>query len=130
MFTVKFLTFKGLYRTVQTDRLNVPTPEGRRGIRTDHMPIMLPIEIGVVTTRENGVEKKYTVSDGMLYFEHNEATFLLDTVEDVAEIDILRARRAEARAREKLESANSEMDIKRATIALQKAINRVKAASE
>ena len=130
MFTVRFLTYKGLYRTVRTDRLNVPTPEGRRGIWPNHMPILLPIDIGVVKTRENGQERKYAVSEGMLYFEDNEATMLVDYVEDVQEIDLVKARQAEARAREKLQNARSDLEIRLATIALQKALNRVNAADE
>ncbi len=130
MFTVDLITYKGKYRKVEVDSINLPTPEGRRGVLPNHMPIMTPVIIGVVETSAGGVKTRYTVSDGMFYFEDNEATLLADTIEDVSEIDIVRARQAEERARKILESSSEEFDIDRARIALQKAINRINAANE
>ena len=127
MFTVKLITYKGLYRMIEADSINLPTPDGRRGILPNHMPIMTPVSIGIVNTLENGAKKRYTVSEGMFYFENNEATLLCDAVEDVDDLDINRARLKEQRARERLKTASSESDLRRAEIALNIAINRIKA---
>ncbi|MBQ4252664.1 MAG: ATP synthase F1 subunit epsilon [Erysipelotrichaceae bacterium] len=127
MFTVKLITYKGLYRQIEADSINLPTPDGRRGIRSNHMPFMTPIDIGVINTQEHGEKKKYTVSNGIFYFENNQATLLCDAIEDVDELDIERARIKEQRARERLKTATSESDIKRAEVALSIAINRIKA---
>ena len=67
---------------------------------------------------------------GIFYFENNMATMLLDSIEDVEKIDIERARRSKERAEEKLKVAQSESDIRRAQIALKKAINRIQAYGE
>ncbi len=130
MFTIQIMTYKGVYGELECDSCNLPTPDGRRGILPNHMPIIIPVDIGVMHTVENGKPKKYAVSEGIFYFENNYATMLLDSIEDVAKIDIERARRAKERAEEKLRVAQSESEIRRAQVALQKAINRIRAYGE
>jgi len=130
MFTLQIMTYKGIYGQLSCNSCNLPTPDGRRGILPNHMPIMLPVEIGVMQTVENGVQRKYSVSEGVFYFENNYATMLVDSIEDGAKIDIERARRSKEKAEEKLRVAQSESDIRRAQVALKKAINRIRAYGE
>ena len=127
MFTVELVTYKGVYRTVTAQSINLPTPDGRRGILPNHMPIMLPLSIGVVSILEESGRKRYTCSEGVFYFENNKGTLLADSIEDVDAIDIYRAKAAEAKAREKIRSSDNDLDIDKAQIALLKAINRIKA---
>lgn len=127
MFTVELVTYKGVFKTVTAQSINLPTPDGRRGILPNHMPIMLPLSIGVVSILEENGRKRYTVSEGVFYFENNKGTLLADSIEDVDAIDIDRARVAEAKAREKLRNSDNDLDIDKAQIALLKAINRIKA---
>lgn len=127
MFTVELVTYKGVYRTVTAQSINLPTPEGRRGILPNHMPIMLPLSIGVVSILEESGRKRYTCSEGVFYFENNKGTLLADSIEDVDAIDINRAKAAEAKAREKIRNSDNDLDIDKAQIALLKAINRIKA---
>ena len=127
MFTVELVTYKGVYRTVTAQSINLPTPDGRRGILPNHMPIMLPLSIGVVSILEESGRKRYTCSEGVFYFENNKGTLLADSIEDVDAIDIDRAKAAEAKAREKIRSSDNDLDIDKAQIALLKDINRIKA---
>lgn len=127
MFNLQIITYKGMYRDADCDSVNLPTPDGRRGVLPNHMPIMIPVDIGVMHIVEKGVRKRYAVSEGIFYFENNKATMLVDSVEDVSIIDVERARRAKERAEERLRVAQSESDILRAQIALKKAINRIRA---
>ena len=127
MFTVELVTYKGVYRTVTAQSINLPTPEGRRGILPNHMPIMLPLTIGVVSILEESGRKRYTCSEGVFYFENNKGTLLADSIEDVDAIDINRAKAAEAKARERIKNSDNDLDIDKAQIALLKAINRIKA---
>ena len=105
MFTLELVTYKGVYRKINAQSCNLPTPDGRRGILPNRMPIMLPISIGVVSVlEEDNVRRRYTVSEGIFYIGNNRA-----------------------RARERLEHVDRDADIHRAEIALLKAINRIKA---
>ena len=128
MITAKLVTYRGLYRTIEVDSINLPSVEGRRGILPNHMPIMIPVEIGIMETVADGQKKRYAISDGMFYFENNRATLLADTIEDTSEIDRQRARLAQKKAQKKLETSSEEFEIERARVALQKAINRINAA--
>ena len=128
MITAKLVTYRGLYRTIEVDSINLPSVEGRRGILPNHMPIMIPVEIGIMETVADGHKKRYAISDGMFYFENNMATLLVDTIEDTSEIDRERARLAQEKAQKKLETSSEEFEIERARVALQKAINRINAA--
>ena len=128
MITAKLVTYRGLYRTIEVDSINLPSVEGRRGILPNHMPIMIPVEIGIMETVADGQKKRYAISDGMFYFENNRATLLVDTIEDTSEIDRERARLAQKKAQKKLETSSEEFEIERARVALQKAINRINAA--
>jgi len=127
MFKVQFYTYKGLYKEIEADSINLPTPDGRRGILSNHMPVMLPVILGVVNATVKGENRKFTVADGMFYFENNEAILISDNIEDVRDIDIEAVKAAEMRARQRLSSATRESDVTRAQIALQKALNKISA---
>ena len=86
-FTVKFVTYRGIYRNISTDKLTVPSIDGRRTILSNHMPVMIPLEVGQIETNESGKLKHYVITDGMMYFENNEATVVSDTIFCAEEID-------------------------------------------
>jgi len=124
-FTTKFITYQGLYRTIQTEKLNLPTEEGRRTILPNHMPIMLPIKVGVIETLENNVLIHYAITEGMLMFENNEATILADSIFTIEDINIEKAEHSLKKAQEKLAASSKEADIMRAKIALARATNLI-----
>ena len=127
MFSLTILTYRGLYAEMECNSVNLATPDGRWGILPNRMPIMLPISIGIMYVRTPDGEKKYTVDGGIFYIENNVATLLIEEIEDVENIDIERARKAQRNAEERIRNAQTEYDINRARIALQKAINRINA---
>ena len=88
LFTVEFITYQGVYKSIETDKLNIPTSEGRRTILSNHMPIMIPIQIGVIETSNNNKTSHYAISGGVLYFDSNVAEIVADDVVDLNEINI------------------------------------------
>ncbi len=129
-FTVHFISYTGLYRTIETDKLNVPTKDGRRTLLSNHMPIMLSLDVGVVETSLDGKLEHYAISDGMMMFDNNEATLLCDTVIDVKDIDVERAQKSLEKANDKSKRASSEAEVIRAKIALARAANLISASSK
>ena len=87
-FKTDFITYQGIYRTIYTEKLNIPTSEGRRTILSNHMPIIIPMEVGVIETLEDGKLQHYAVNNGVLYFKENVAEVVADSVFDVRELDI------------------------------------------
>jgi F-type H+-transporting ATPase subunit epsilon len=64
---------------------------------------------------------------GIFRFYNNEATILTDVAEIGSDIDLMRANEARARAEKRLAGKNEEIEVKRAELALSKAIARISA---
>ena len=89
------------------------------------MHTVMMLEISRLDTKEEGKKKQYAIAGGMLYFENNVATILVDSIESKEEIDEQRALAAKSRAEERLNRKDPNVDIRRAEVALHKAINRI-----
>ena len=127
LFDTDLITYRGLYKTIQTDKLNVPSTDGRRTILSNHMPIMLSLETGVVETNNEGKLSHYAISDGILYFENNKATIICDVIEDLENVDAKYYENRIEEAKEKLSTARNDDDINRAKIKLARATNVINA---
>lgn len=107
--------------------LIAPGSEGYLGILAHHVPLitgLIPGKLMVRDKQNNTII--YAVSGGFLEVAGNRATILADAVERVEEIDIDRAKRAEERAREILESKNRDsVEFTKGQVALERALNRI-----
>lgn len=128
MIKVKIVTPDGLYKELETSIINVTSVDGERGILPNHMPIVFMLDIGKLETEENGVRVQYAISGGMFYFENNNANILVNAIETKDEIDKQRAIESKERQLQKLTKKDPNIDIKRAEIALKRALNRIKIA--
>jgi len=126
MFLVKVITPQAKVRLIHTSILNIVTPSGEMGLLSHHMPIITMIKISKMSTIEESGRKVYAVAGGVLFYKDNEATLLAEAVESQEEIDLARALAAKERAEQRLSSSGADIDIKRAQIALSKAINRIR----
>lgn len=129
MITVNIVTPNGPYKTIETPSLLVGTIDGERGLLEHHMSVVLMLDISKMVTVENNVKTFYAISGGMLYFEKGIAKVLVDSIERQDEIDVERANEAKQRAENRINRNDSQLDLKRAEIALKKAINRIEIAS-
>lgn len=112
--------------------VNVPTTEGSIGVMAHHAATIMAIVPGSVefVPAENGAEKERkvcVVSDGLLKIENNEVMLLVDTAESPEEIDVNRALRAEAEAREALQHKMSKREFMAMNAELSRALSRLKA---
>lgn len=126
---VKIATPQGLYKELDTPIINIQTEDGDRGILPNHMPIVTMLKIGVMTCDENGVRNTYAIAGGLFYFRNNVAEILTDAIENRNEIDVERAERAKERSERRLNSKDPNIDIRRAEVALKKAMNRISVSS-
>lgn len=108
------------------------TVDGQIGVLPNHIPIVTVLDTGVMRVQAEGAdqERRLAVSGGFLEVSpDNKVTVLAQTAELAEEIDVDRARRALARARERLANQQQEeIDVVRAEIALRKALTRLRAA--
>ena len=80
---VNLITYRGTYRSLQADKINVPSADGRRAILPNHVSVIMPLDIGVLNVTVNQQEMYFAISNGMLLFENNTATILSDSIIDV-----------------------------------------------
>ncbi len=126
MIHVRIVTPKGIYKEFDTPILNIPTVDGERGLLPNHMPLVTMLTIGVMSSEENGQRNYYAITNGLFYFNDNVAEIMTDTIENRDEIDLDRANSAKARAEKRLQSSDSNIDQKRAELALKRALNRIR----
>ena len=125
MFLIKVITPQAKVRLINTSILNIVTPDGEMGLLSHHMPIITMIKISKMTTVEEDGRHVYAISGGVLFFKDNEMTLLANAFESQEEIDLERALAAKERAEQRLAVASTDTDVKRAQIALSKALNRI-----
>lgn len=75
---------------------------------------------------ENGESKYLFTSTGLMKVQDNEVTFCVNSAEWPEEVDQARAMEAKQRAEERLKNIADETDVKRAKLALARAMSRLK----
>ena len=107
----------------------VRTVAGDLGIRKEHMSLVSPLSIGTIRIKEEkGKSREATCAGGFVQVRQDKTTIITDSAEFPDEIDVERAIKAAERAEARIKSGNSEIDIVRAQIALEKSLNRLKVA--
>lgn len=126
MIALRIVTPKGNYAQRSVKSIHIRSVEGEMTVLPNHIPIfasIVPCELAL--EEENNEKNFYALSGGFFHFENNEALLLTDAIEGKGEIDLERAQKAYERARKRLEKKDSNTDMKRAQLALQRAIIRI-----
>jgi F-type H+-transporting ATPase subunit epsilon len=84
------------------DIVILPGVAGEMGILPHHAPVLTILKYGVIKVRQNGKEELFAVAGGMAEVQPEIVTILADAAENIAEIDITRAKAAKKRAEEAL----------------------------
>ncbi|UFJ40161.1 F0F1 ATP synthase subunit epsilon [Brevibacillus humidisoli] len=95
---------------------------GDLGILPNHMPLVTPLKIAPVRVKTEGdKETQIAVSAGFMEVRGDKVTVLAEAAELPEQIDVERARAAQARAEQRLNERHPDLDISRAELALQRA---------
>lgn len=130
--TVQIVTPDGIRYDHHAAFVLVKTKEGELGIYPGHVELIAVLEIDEIKVRrvddENHVDW-IAVNGGIIEINKDLITIISDSAERERDIDVSRAERAKLRAEREVEEAhqahNADME-RRATIALQRAINRIR----
>lgn len=120
-------------RVVQetVDEVQVPGSQGYLGVLPGHAPLMTDLGIGMLSYRKDDSWAYLTAIEGFAEVLPGRVIILAERCERAEEIDIERARRAAARAEERLEKMHDpEVDWQRAQAALERALVRVQVAAK
>lgn len=126
MISVKIVTPQGKYKELQVKSIHLKSVEGEMTILSNHMPIFAAlVPCRLVLTDDNDQRLEFAISGGFCHFEQNKSLILTDAIEGKGDIDLNRAKKAYERARARLEKRDDATNLKRAQLALQRAINRI-----
>lgn len=126
-FQVYILAAGNAFYEGPCESLKVPVAGGSYGILAGHSNMIGAIVPGVLSYRIPGEDDSYAaVSEGMVKVEGNEVLVLVDTAERPEDIDINRAERAAAEAREELLRKQGMREYRSAQANLARAVNRLK----
>lgn len=80
MFKVKIVTPEGEYGQYEASILNLRTTNGQVGLLTDHMNYLANLVEGDLNLVENGQRLSFNTGAGLVYFDDNLATVLVDYI--------------------------------------------------
>jgi len=130
VFQLEIVTPEKKVVDTAAEEIQIPGKNGYLGVLPGHAPLITELAVGEITFRA-GAEKQYlAVAWGFAEVLPDKVTILAETVERPSEIDVERARKAKARAEERLTSGDPSVDVERSLNALHKAETRLEVAAE
>lgn len=124
---LKIITHERVVFDFDVDEIYSKGTQGEFGVLPGHIPFMCALDIGVTKAVTDGKPEYFSTMGGVFQFKDNEAVILTQSAEKGAEIDVMRAQEAKERAEARLDEMTDAVDVKRAEIALARAIARLKA---
>jgi|Deesub1362B_J571_1020462.scaffolds.fasta_scaffold03129_2 F-type H+-transporting ATPase subunit epsilon len=128
-FDLEILTPDKVAFTGTVTYVKAPGSEGYFGILANHAPLLAALTVGELEIETEGKRRFFAISGGFLEVLKNRVRILAETVEESTEIDVKRAAAALERAQKRLQAPTPDIDIDRARAAYLRAANRLKVAS-
>ncbi len=125
LFQVEIITPERVFYTGEATMIEFTTTEGDIGVYKNHIPLTAVLSPGIVTITESAGGKKAAVHSGFAEILGDKVTLLAEIAEWPDEIDKNRAQEAKMRAERRLKVKEAGLDVKRAEIALKKALVRI-----
>lgn len=125
-FNLEILTPSKKAFTGTVESLTVTTTVGQVGILAEHTPLLAIITTSPLHLVIGTKHIFYAISGGVLSVQNDKTIILADAIEHADEIDIQRALKAKTRAEKRIQAKQQDLDLRRAQIALQRAITRIK----
>ena len=119
------VTAERLMYSEEVEGVVAPGAAGVLGILPGHAPLLTTLVPGELLISKDGERSAIVVSGGFLEVLRDQVVVLADTAEQAEEIDIERAEAALKRAEERVESADSAMDLQRALFAMRRSRARI-----
>ncbi len=124
-FKVEIITPKGLYASLDVDSLTLKLISGYRTILERHAPLIGSLDYASMHLVKDGKEHYYTLLGGAINIKDDKVVLLTNAIEAKDEIDVARALLAKERAEKRLSSTDPNLDVKRAELALKRALVRI-----
>ena len=124
-FRLLIVSPRGKYFDEEVESLTIKLSSGYRTILARHTPLVGALAYAPMHIVKNGKTIYYALHGGAINVTNEQVTLMVNTIEREDEIDLERAHRAKKRAEERLQSKDEGIDIKRAQLALYRALSRI-----
>ena len=126
-FQLEIITPEKVFDEGQVSYIRAPSLDGFFGVQSRHAPAIIAMSIGEIKVTKDGKESYYATSGGFADIRPENVQLLVETAENITEIDKERAEEAMKRAQDTLR--DSEADLTRGKVSLARARNRLKITS-
>jgi F-type H+-transporting ATPase subunit epsilon len=123
---LEIVTPDKLVLSQDVDYVGAPGLLGEFGVMANHIPFLSALGIGSLMYKAGGKANYVFVSGGFAEVSGNKVTILAEVAERPEDIDVERAKKAQDRAKQRLEREREQIDFTRAHAALQRSISRMK----
>lgn len=114
--------------TGDVDEITLPGALGEFGVLPGHTFFLSELKVGPMHFSREGQIEYFALNRGIAEVTPAKVTVLVRTAENKAEIDVERARAAQARAEQRLRDRERDIDMARAEAALRRSLARLKVA--
>lgn len=125
LFELQIISPDRIFYNGEASMIELTTTEGEMGIYKGHIPMTCILAPGVITIHEANGTKKAAIHQGFIQILPEAITIMAEVAEWGDEIDLERAKRAKERAEERLKGDRTKIDVKRAELALHRAVARI-----
>ena len=129
-FLVKIVTPRGLYATFDVSSITLRLTTGERTILKGHAPLIGALDLAPMHLIIDGETKYFALLGGAININEGIVNILTNAIEAKEDIDITRALEAKARAEQRLKLNDPNIDVKRAELALKRALVRISTSSQ
>jgi F-type H+-transporting ATPase subunit epsilon len=123
---LEIVTPDKLVLSQDVDYVGAPGLLGEFGVMANHIPFLSALGIGSLMYKLGGKANYVFVSGGFAEVSGNKVTILAEVAERPEDIDVERAKKAQDRAKQRLEREREKVDFARAQAAIQRAMYRMK----
>ena len=129
-YSLEIVTPQKIVFSVSVLSFSAPGVEGGFQVLTHHAPLLTMLSIGEVKlVQQDGTTLRYATTGGFVEVRDNKVILLAETAELSTAIDVPRAEAARDRAKGRIAKKDPDIDVERARVALQRALNRLKIAA-
>jgi len=128
-FALRIVAPRGVVFEGEATSVSAPGTLGSFQVLFNHAPLLSSLEIGPLKVKDTaGADTVYATGGGFLEVSGNRVVVLVESAELPEDIDVARARAARERAEGRLKSRDPLFDVRRAELALARALNRIRLA--
>lgn len=124
--TLDILTPERSVCCVEADIVIARALDGELGVLPNHAPLIVALDIAPLRYKKDGVEHYVAVASGFMEVKDNRISVLAPAAETEAEVDFVRAESAKERAERRIAEHAPDTDVRRAELALRRALMRLK----